>query len=488
MKYIHFLGLMALSATTALAQESKTLPEFNQIEIDVPVKIRLVTDNQSKATHAKSLGGLKFNVENKVLSVEYTGSGLPDGEPVEIHCTSLNRIEVNGAVEVEMAADSKLVAETLNIECSGASKMNMNLSLKTLKLDCAGASKVTLKGDANTANYDVSGASKLYASEFKCVSVNIDAAGATYFNIFASQDLNIDAAGMTKGVYAGNPINRIINVSGSSNIVDANTGDHMKDERVNSDDTTKITVGKKKFIIIEEGEDVRIEKFEDGEDGEEPSQPKKYDLKKVYAGFELGMNQFTSPNLNFTLPAGYDFLDCKIEKSWFFGLNLLEGDLQLVRNKLAITSGLGMEFQNFNFNSDRVLTPNVNLLQADSGLVPLSKNKLYTYNLNVPLLIKYAPRTRKERNNFHLAAGVIGSFKAYSHVRTETSYLGFKQEAKFKDDYDINPFRLTATVRVGYGWFRAFANYSLTPYFNQSHANPDLRVFSAGITLIPFQD
>jgi hypothetical protein len=61
-----------------------------------------------------------------------------------------------------------------------------------------------------------------------------------------------------------------------------------------------------------------------------------------------------------------------------------------------------------------------------------------------------------------------------------------------RDDYSINPFRVQATARVGYGWFRAFANYSLTPYFKKDSGvagqeNPDIRVFSAGITLIPFQ-
>ncbi len=111
---------------------------------------------------------------------------------------------------------------------------------------------------------------------------------------------------------------------------------------------------------------------------------------------------------------------------------------------------------------------------------------MYNFNINVPLLVKFAPRTKKNRNGFHLAAGVIGTFKAHSHEKQETSANGYTEEIKIKDDFNINPFRVAATVRVGYGWFRAFANYSLTPYFKQTNGNPDVRVFSAGITLVPF--
>jgi len=38
-------------------------------------------------------------------------------------------------------------------------------------------------------------------------------------------------------------------------------------------------------------------------------------------------------------------------------------------------------------------------------------------------------------------------------------------------------------VRVGYNNIKLFANYSLTPYFNSSKG-PDIRMFSAGLTLI----
>lgn len=504
MKYKSLLALMAMSSSL-WAQKEQTLQDFKKIELDIPVKVILVSGAQNKVSHPKSLDGLSFEVKNQTLHIDYSGNSAPDAEPIEVYYTTLISLEVSGAGNVETKTGSKISTDNLELECSGASKVNLEVMAKKLHVISAGASKITLKGDVANVSYDLSGATKLHANDLTSKSVKIVSAGATYFNVNVSEDFVVDASGMSNGVYSGNPKNRTVNVTGSSNIIDAATGENMSDEREarNSDDTTRITVGKKKLIIIEDDAGIRIEqpdaedekdldididKPKKDDDGKSTPKKKKYELKKVYDGFEVGVNQFTNPNLDFKVPTGYEFLDCKLGNSWFYSINPLEGDVQLIKNKLAITSGLGMEFQNFNFKSDRVLTANVNGIMADSGLTALNTNKLYAFNLNVPLLIKYAPRTKKERNNFHFAAGVIGTFKAYSHVRTETTAMGYKEQRKYVDDFEINPFRLTATARVGYGWFRVFANYSLTPYFNRSNNNPDIRVFSAGLTLGPIND
>jgi hypothetical protein len=479
MKYIKLLILLALSGSV-WAQKEVQLASFSKIKMDVPVRIRLVAGNETKAVHSKDLSGITFTVKEGELSIDNVGESFWGDDFIEIHFKELKQVEMNGAGVVEMKSGSVIEGDDFTLTNNGAAKGNFNLKVQNLNVALNGATKLTLTGSANKASIELSGASKLYASELVCKDLKLEAAGASYFAIYSNNDLQIDAAGASKGVYSGNPINKQINISGISSIVDSNTGENMNDERMGNDDTTRIKVGKKKFIIIEDNDEVATE-------DKKEKVAKTYDLKNVYAGFELGMNQFVSPDLNFNLPINYSFLDCKMEKSWFYGLNLLEGDLQLVKNKLAITSGLGMEFQNFRFNSNQILTPNVNIVSADSGSLTLTKNKLYNYNLNVPLLIKFAPRNKKDRNNFHFAVGVIGSFKAYSHLRIESSAKGYEEEAKIKDDFNINPFRLTATARIGYGWFRAFANYSLTPYFNTQNNNPDIRVFSAGITLIPFQ-
>jgi hypothetical protein len=486
MKIINLVSILALS-NIAWAQNEISLTAFNKIVTDAPIKLQLFSGSLSKASYTGSTDAYLFNVKNGTLTIDFTGKGAK-ADFVNVYFSTLSAVEVDGVSEITMAEGSVITGESFDLKVDGGSKVSLKTDLKNISIQSDGATKITMVGKADNAEIKMDGASKLYGNELKCKTLKMDVDGVTYFNVNASETLEINADGASKGLYTGSPINKRINVSGLANIIDANTGESIADERQhNANDTTRITVGKKKVIIIEEGNKIKIEKEHGGEKYSKNT-VKRYELKKVFAGFDVGMSQLMSPNFQSKLPAGYEFLDCRVEKSWFFGLNLLEGDLQLVKNKLAITTGLGMEFLNLRFNTDQLLVANVNTVKADSGLTAYNKNKMYNYNLTVPLLIKFAPRTKKDKNNFHIAVGVIGTFKAYSHLKTETTSLGYEQESKTKDDFNINPFRLTATARIGYGWFRAFANYGLTPYFNQDNKNPDIRLFTAGLTLIPFQD
>jgi hypothetical protein len=62
---------------------------------------------------------------------------------------------------------------------------------------------------------------------------------------------------------------------------------------------------------------------------------------------------------------------------------------------------------------------------------------------------------------------------------------GDRQKSRNNDDFNLNPFRVNASVRLGYGSFVLFANYALTPLF-QKNEGPDLTAFSTGIRIIGF--
>lgn len=479
MRYLSLMSMLILSSVL-FAQKDVKVPAFSKVNFDLPIKLMLLKGSEPKAELSGDYEKILFEVKDKTLELNLNGA-IPDANKViKLYFSELNELVIDGAGSVEMLLGEKITADSFSLKCNGVVKVNLAFAVKDLALDMDGAGKVTLSGKVETANLKLSGVSKLFANELHCKDLMVNASGASFYNIHATGNLWIDASGASKGIYAGNPVNKIINISGLASIVDAATGDQMNDERSGTgDDTTRITIGKKKFIIIEDKDKITL-----GEDGKK--EVKQYKLKRVYAGFELGINQFTTAAMQTNLPTQYDFLAVNTEKSWFYGLNLWEGDYQIVKNKMALTTGLGMEFQEFNFNSNRVLQANQNVLAADSGFIVLSKNRLYAYQLNVPLMVKFAPRTKKSKNKFHMALGFIGSFKAYSHLNTETSAKGFEEHSKIVDDFNINPFRLTATARAGYGWFRAFANYSLTPYFKTTYGNPDFRTLSVGLTLIPF--
>ena len=91
----------------------------------------------------------------------------------------------------------------------------------------------------------------------------------------------------------------------------------------------------------------------------------------------------------------------------------------------------------------------------------------------------------KLSKSFHIGFGVIGGYKLGSNLKQEYSFNGFATDGKVKGHYQLNPFQLSGTVRLGFGKrLNVFANYGLTSVF-ESKKGPNLRPFTVGIYL-PF--
>jgi len=52
-----------------------------------------------------------------------------------------------------------------------------------------------------------------------------------------------------------------------------------------------------------------------------------------------------------------------------------------------------------------------------------------------------------------------------------------------RGDYNLSPFKLDLTARLGYGSFGAFATYNLIPVFEDSATANKAHSLTAGITL-----
>ena len=119
----------------------------------------------------------------------------------------------------------------------------------------------------------------------------------------------------------------------------------------------------------------------------------------------------------------------------------------------------------------------------DSG-ISYNRNKLRTTSVTMPLLLEFNTH-KKNRRSFHLAAGVTLNYNFRAKVLKEFEQNGYDFTVNRTDDYNINPFRYSATVRAGYGDFTIFANYALTGLF-ENNKGPELFPFSVGIRLVPF--
>lgn len=487
LKAIILIGAPVMLIRLSHAQSSQPLPEFNRLKIDDDIEVELVIADRYSA-YSDGSGAVGLKVEGRGLVVSRKGGG---SNKIKIFTKDLVEIRMDGIAKLR--SSDTLVTELLVLDLDGASQTSLVVRSRALKARLDGGSSLDIKGSSESATMRVDGAAKLRSSDLAVNDLSVETDGAASAHVNALGRLNAKADGASGIRFKGEPKNRNFSIDGLASIKSLEDGEvynnlpksdsfTMPTEAYGRDgDTTRIKMGKRKLMIIEDKEEKKS-------DGDDDNEDKRRRMKRVWGGFELGVQGFATPQMNFNMPANYKYLNSKVGESWFFALNTPDLDGHIIRNTLAFTTGLGIVWNNIHFEGNNVLTPNVDSMSATPSPagVNLSLNKLHTFEITAPLLLKFAPGNHKKANGgFHIAVGGIVHYVANAKVVTETSSGGYNQRVQMNDNFNINPFRVDGTVRIGYDRIKLFANYSLTPYFNHSKA-PDVRLFSAGLTLIGF--
>jgi hypothetical protein len=123
-------------------------------------------------------------------------------------------IKSSNAIRVRISAP-----DIERLQVSGASKLSLsNVKNDSLKIDASGASKLNVQGETRELEIELSGASKIEAEGLKAENVNVDGSGASSASVNVSGDLKADMSGASKVTYSGNPRNLEKSTSGASSV------------------------------------------------------------------------------------------------------------------------------------------------------------------------------------------------------------------------------------------------------------------------------
>jgi hypothetical protein len=196
-----------------------------------------------------------------------------------------------------------------------------------------------------------------------------------------------------------------------------------------------------------------------------------YSKKGHWAGIEFGLqmntNGFLDPANSF---ATAPYWENKISKSMLLNLNAFQYKFNLVKDRLGLITGYGI-----NFSATELLSSNVLVHNADTVYAVINNDQAYKRNtlhatyLTVPILFEFTANQDKPfKKQFYFDAGVIGGLRLYSHQRLTGTYAnGDDFENKTKAKFNLNTWMLDATVRMGYGHFGLFANYAILSMFKE---------------------
>jgi len=115
---------------------------------------------------------------------------------------NLEGLDLSGACKAKIAGFKE---GDLEIELTGASEIDANISPDYLTLDLVGASKVTLDGEARKVKVDMAGASKIKAYDFRAEIMELYLAGASSAKVYVTEELKVDASGVSTVTYKGRP-------------------------------------------------------------------------------------------------------------------------------------------------------------------------------------------------------------------------------------------------------------------------------------------
>ena len=226
-----------------------------------------------------------------------------------------------------------------------------------------------------------------------------------------------------------------------------------------------------------------------------------------WAGIDFGWNGYVNSDHNMNFPSNQKYLDLNTSRSMTVNLNPVELNLNIAKNHFGLTSGLGLTFNNYYFSNSTLLVHDSSALVAyrivdsNGNKADMKVNKLTVIWLTVPVMFEYQTNSGIKWNSFHLSLGVVGGVRlcAYTKQKFYSRYTTYYLQddngknigsvyvdnrfTRTQSQYHLNPFKLDATMRIGWSFLNFFATYSVSQMF-QKDQGPELYPWTIGITLL----
>lgn len=480
--FTSILVTVVIFSVSAQEREKRHFENFSEIYVSSIVQVILTPSDTFSVEVEAPLGKLQvvdIKQNGTKLSISTTGNTTWNGEnpKVFISLPSIKKIKTSGASAVKSTGLFR--AEDLEINASGASAVQVSLNATHLTLLANGASVITLLGYVQNVTIEAGGASVIEAKELNTDNVALDLSGASQTKINVNESVIGDVYGAANLSIEGSPSIKEIRGRDMAYI---NGRYYYEDIEIKNDvvgdikyketiDSTYISVGNKKVIIVDDIDKTRVE----------VSLKDSTKTHKFLGGFiDIGANGFLTSSQSLSLPPSQNLMELNYSRSREFSMNMMIQGLDFARERFYFTTGLGLNYAGYHFKDRNInISTSNDTTEFYSVLQTYNKYKLRSTYLQVPVM--FGVRFGNVKKDYGLQFGVIGGLKMGSIIKEKYVFDGKNIKNKIKDDFNLNPFKATATVRLRFNFFSIYANYALTPLFEKNKA-PELYPFSVGLT------
>lgn len=245
-------------------------------------------------------------------------------------------------------------------------------------------------------------------------------------------------------------------------------------------DSIKITKNKTTRVVIEAGP-VKVS-VGDNDSTKKAKKAVKYPnltFGLTFEHFDIGLSRYHTGS-DFGTPTGYDYLETDTWKTSNVGFDLLQLGLRFSPN-IKVMLAAGLDWNHMRLKQDVTIAaekPTLQLQQPQDD-INYSKNRFSSRYVRVPLYFEYRSPQNKKGKRASIVFGPEVGFLLNGKVKQISKENG---KEKFKDDYNLDPFRYGANFRIGYGGAGLFFKYYMNDVFAKGEGPADYKNLNFGLT------
>ncbi|MCP4550467.1 MAG: outer membrane beta-barrel protein [Bacteroidetes bacterium] len=447
---------------------------------------------------------VKISVVNGELRLMPTSGRKPLIFKVYINAPEIDEINLFGNSSLQ--SKGIISQQKMELKTFGTAMLNLEIEVGDLHTESHSASEIILNGKATNHIAELQGASKLIASKLLAENTIVETNTTSKAIVNTTNELEITSNGSSRVEYYNIPKNvkrhntddvhleYNLTINDDEDEIDSKLHLGSLDMRFHeSRDSTIVNIGRHSFAIDTYG-NTRYRSNN------------RNNFKSNWSGILIGVNGYLTPQNDMNFPEDYDYLDLNIAKSIRFDLNIWEQNIEFTKDhRFGMATGLGFEFRNYQFNKNVTLVGDQPEIAGyiNEGLY-IKKTKLVATYLNIPFLLEYQTTSNyRNRDGFHISAGMVFGLRIGSHTKIKTQEKNKEytlidpvsnevfdtrttpNRARIKEfgSFHLNPFKIEAMFMIGWGWVNLYATYSLTTLFKDNHG-PELYPFSIGLSLL----
>ncbi len=220
-----FIIMLSISITSAFADDKveKTydVDNFNHIFLRGPYEVHLRQTNKCGLTilaREDYFERLDVSSHGGELSIELDGKNFRKTRAIEvyIHFKDLNKIEIEGAVD--LICENQIKTSNLKIEFEGAGNVELNVETDKIIAEIAGVGNFEIEGETEYHKVEFDGIGNYEAQNLKSKYTIVESNGIGNVSVFASNKFRGEANGIGSVEYFGDPVDVSVDATGLGSV------------------------------------------------------------------------------------------------------------------------------------------------------------------------------------------------------------------------------------------------------------------------------